>query len=176
MKRTTDFDGSRRITMVEVSGSESIVRFNGRVLVCYIIGWMLILCAVFILIAAFGFVSGDDKANDEVFAAVMVLATALLVSKVFPMARAFSQAYAAVGPDGVRLRLLKRRGLKYTPLPEKRFKLEEIGDITYGAYGGYTRVCRFRAGKVMYALYEEGCPSPRTVAKLMAEMKGVPLA
>jgi len=81
--------------------------------------------------------------------------------------RVLSQAFVAIGPDGVRLR--RRKGVMYL-LPEQRFKWEEIGDIACNG-----AVCRFRAGGHLYTLEDANSPSPRTVAQLMAEWKGVGL-
>jgi hypothetical protein len=78
----------------------------------------------------------------------------------------------AIGPEGVRLGLLKRTGSKRSLLQEQHFKWEEIEHITYDSDKG---VCRFRARNYTYELTDDNSPSPRTVAKLMAERMGVQL-
>ena len=110
----------------------------------------------------------------------MAVPTAALL---FVTARPFSRSFVAIGPEGVRLELLKftagdpvglvKRYARWTPQQEQRFKWEEIGDITYDSDKG---VCRFRARNYIYELTDNNSPSPRTVAKLMAERLGVQLA
>jgi hypothetical protein len=90
--------------------------------------------------------------------------------KSFKAGRAFSQAFVAIGPDGVRLHLLRKKGLTYVPLREQCFKWQEIGEVVYDG-----RFCRFRAGSQIYTLSDENSPPPLTVAQLMAERKGVQL-
>ena len=67
---------------------------------------------------------------------------------------------------------MKRTGSKRSPLPEQRLKWEEIGGLTYDSDKG---VCRFRARNSTYELTDDNSPSPRTVAKFMAERMGVEL-
>jgi drug/metabolite transporter (DMT)-like permease len=83
---------------------------------------------------------------------------------------AFSRAFVVIGPDGVRLRLVKK-DFPFKLLPEQRFKWEEIGQIACGR-----GICNFRAGSQGYELNGFNSPSPTTVAQLMAERKGVQLS
>lgn len=160
------------------SGNESIVRYNrGFILILYVVGWLLIVLAVVFLGAALrgatGWVAPIGVGLPSVFTARIL----------FSMARRFSRSFVAIGPEGVRLVLLKftagnrvggfvTRYARWTLRQEQRFKWEEIGDITYDSDKG---VCRFRARNNIYELTDNDAPSPRTVAKLMAERNGVQL-
>lgn len=157
--------------MVVRSGNENIVRYNrGWTLTLQVVGWLLILGAV---VALGGALLGQVGWEMPLYFGGMGVPTAGLL---FVTARPFSRSFVAIGPEGVRLGLLKcTAGSGYatwTPLQEQRFKWEEVWDITYDGDKG---VCRFRAGSHIYELTDNNSPSPRTVAKLMAERKGVQL-
>lgn len=160
------------------SGNESIVRYNrGFILTLHVVGWLLILLAVVFLGAPLW---GAGTWVAQLYLGVPSVFTAWML---FSMARRFSRIFVAIGPEGVRLALLNftpgqrvagvvTRYGRWTPLQEQRFKWEEIGDITYDSDKG---VCRFRARNNIYELTDNDAPSPRTVAKLMAERKGAQL-
>jgi hypothetical protein len=95
-----------------------------------------------------------------------------VVWRVFSLTGPFSRSFVAIGPEGIRLGLMKRTGSKRSTLPEQHFKWEEIEHIAYDSDKG---VCRFRARNYSYELTDNNSPSPRTVAKLMAERMGVQL-
>jgi hypothetical protein len=90
--------------------------------------------------------------------------------KVFKPGRVLSQAFVAIGPQGVTLHLLAKDWITYVPVPEQRWTWEEIRDITC-----HGRVCRFRVGSHVYTLNDDNSPSPPEVAQLMAERMGVQL-
>jgi hypothetical protein len=153
--------------MVVRSGDESIVRYNrGFTLTLHVAGWALILLAAADLGGAF---LGKVNWSSSLF---FWVASVYVVWRVFSIARPFSRCFVAIGPEGVRLGLMKRTGSKRSPLPEQRLKWEEIGGLTYDSDKG---VCRFRARNSTYELTDDNSPSPRTVAKLMAERMGVEL-
>jgi hypothetical protein len=164
--------------MVVRSGNESIVRYNrGFILTLHVVGWLLILLAVVSLGAV------PFQATTWVASLCVGVPSAFTARILFSMARRFSRSFVAIGPEGVRLELLKftegkrvagfvTRYARWTVLQGQSFKWEEIGDITYDSDKG---VCRFRARNTMYELTDNDAPSPRTVAKLMAERKGVKL-
>jgi hypothetical protein len=89
---------------------------------------------------------------------------------VFKVGRVLSQAFVAIGPKGVTLHLLAKKGFTYVPLPKQRWTWEEIRDITCDG-----RVCRFRVGSHVCTLDDDNSPSPPEVAQLMAERMGVQL-
>src|SRR5580692_9736529 len=147
--------------MIVRPGDESIVRYNrGFTVGLQVLGWVFILMVVVALGAA---VLSEVTWLVALFFA---LPSAYLVWRMFSIALPFSKTFVAVGPEGVRLQLLKRIQGKWSLLPEQRFKWEEIGHITYDSYKG---VCRFRACNDGYELTDDDSPSPRTVAKLIAE-------
>jgi hypothetical protein len=143
--------------MIVRSGDRSIVRYSRWfILGLYAVGSALILDAAFFLLLG-------------VYAAHwFAVPAALLAPKLYSLARVFSRGFVAIGPEGVRLGLLKNCGLTWVALREQSFPWEEIGDITYDAAH---RVCRFQAGNSRYALTYDNSPSPKTVAKLLAERK-----
>ena len=150
------------------SGIESIVGYNrGFRVTLRVLGWYLILSAAAMLAGA---ILGPLPWGVPIYYRGLSVFLAWLM---FRTARPFSQTFVALGPEGVRLGLLNFNGGKWTPLPEQRFQWAEIGsDITYDSYKG---VCRFRARNLLYELNDNISPSPRTVAKLMAERRGVQL-
>jgi hypothetical protein len=163
--------------MVVRSGNESIVRFEREGIRGYFIGaWVLFFLAVATLAI------GLDEAADYSRWGHRILAFALskyvwagvggawAALRVYKNGLALSQAFVAVGPDGVRLRLLKDiKSIKYVLRPEQRFEWGDIGKITCDRGS-----CLFWAGSSLYTLHENS-PSPPTVAQLMAEWKGVQL-
>ena len=153
--------------MVVRSENESIVRCNrGFIVGLLVLGWVFILIAVVAL-------RGALLGKVTWLVALPFAVTALyLVWRVFSIARSFSRSFVAIGPEGVRLGLLKRTEATWSPLQEQSFRWEEIGHITYDSDKG---ICRFRAPDYTYELTDDNSPSPRTVAKLMAERKGVEL-
>jgi|HubBroStandDraft_6_1064221.scaffolds.fasta_scaffold623323_1 hypothetical protein len=153
--------------MVVRSGDESIVRYNrGFTLTLHVVGWVLILLALSDL---WGALLGKVDWSTSLF---FWVASVYVVWRVFSIARPFSRSFVAIGPEGVRLGLMKRTGSKRSPLPEQRFKWQEIGGLTYDSDKG---VCRFLACNHTYELSDNNSPSPRTVAKLMAERMGIEL-
>jgi hypothetical protein len=164
--------------MVVTSGDESIVRYNRAVTVgLRVVGSVCILIGVVSVGAA---LLGEVTWEFSLRYGVTSVYLAVLL---FPIARSFSRSFVAIGPEGVRLGLLKRgaRGGKWAAiwpwptwslLPEQRYKWEEIGHVTYDSSAG---ICRFRACDTNYELTDADSPSPRTVAKLLAERKGVQL-
>jgi hypothetical protein len=161
--------------MVVRSGNESIVRYDRERIRGYRIGGSLVFLAVVVIL-----VLGWDEAAGRsgwghriiVFAvsAWYAVPAAFIALKAYKAGWAFSQGFVAIGPDGVRLHLLRKEGFNLVPLPEQRFKWDEIDDIT--CYGGS---CRFRAGSHVHTLSDDNSPSPPMVAQLMAERKGVQL-
>ncbi|HEX4809571.1 MAG TPA: hypothetical protein VH325_11615 [Bryobacteraceae bacterium] len=161
--------------MVVRSGDESIVRYDReRVRGYYIGGSVLSLMAVMIVVLSLDDAAGQSGWGHRIIvfasSAWYAVIGAFLALKVYKAGRAFSQAFVAIRPDGVRLHLLRKKGLTCVLLPEQRFKWEDIGDITCN--GGS---CRFRVGGHVHTLSNDNSPSPPTVAQLMAERKGVKL-
>jgi hypothetical protein len=161
--------------MVARSGNESIVRYDRERIRGYRIGGsVLFFMAVILLVLALDEAAGQSQWGHRiiVFASYAWYAVpgAFIALKTYQAGRAFSQAFVAIGPDGVRLHLVRKKGLTCVLLPEQRFQWEQIGDITYN--GGF---CQFRAGSHLYTLGDNNSPSPPTVAQLMAERKGVQL-
>jgi hypothetical protein len=153
--------------MVVRSGNESIVRYNrGFTLTLQVVGWVLILLAVGDL---WGALLGKVDWSSSLF---FWVASVYVVWRVFSLTGPFSRSFVAIGPEGIRLGLMKRTGSKRSTLPEQHFKWEEIEHIAYDSDKG---VCRFRARNYSYELTDNNSPSPRTVAKLMAERMGVQL-
>jgi hypothetical protein len=163
--------------MVVKSGNESIVLYNrGFTVTLRVLGWVLSFLA---LVLFGGALLGQIPWVMPLCFGVLAAFTAGLL---LMYAREFSRGFVAFGPEGVRLGLLKfnagdpygfvRRYATWTPLPEQRYKWEEIGNITYDSDKG---ACRFRARNNTYELTDNNSPSPRTVARLMAERKGVQL-
>jgi hypothetical protein len=153
--------------MVVRSGNESIVRYNrGFTLTLQVVGWVLILLAA---VDLWGALWGKVDWTSSLF---FWMVSVYVVWRVFSIARLFSRSFVAVGPEGVRLGLMKSSGSKRSTLPEQHFKWEEIADISYDSDKG---VCRFRARNYTYELTDDNSPSPRTVAKLMGQRMGVQL-
>ena len=159
------------------SGNESIVRYNrGFTVTLRVLGWFLILGAAIFL---WGVIFEGISWSGPLYLGGLSVFTACYL---FVTVRPFSRSFVAVGPEGIRLGLMKfhpgdpvsmvQRYAIWTLLPEQRLKWEEIGNITYDSDKG---VCRFRARNYNYELTDNNSPSPRTVAKLMAERKGVQL-
>ncbi|HTX34977.1 MAG TPA: hypothetical protein VME43_08145 [Bryobacteraceae bacterium] len=164
--------------MVVKSGDESIVRFDRERGRGYAIGaWVLL------LIALGNMAVGLDDARAYHRWKNRILAWALSSSvwfgapaawaawKAFQSSRVLSQAFVAIGPDGVKLHLVKWSVAKiqYLPLPEQRFTWEEIQQVHWVGDS-----CNYWVRGQPYTLTDENSPSPRTVAQLMAERKRVP--
>lgn len=88
------------------------------------------------------------------------------------IARRYSQTYVKIGPEGVRLCVLKQRGLMWTLLPERSFAWDDVFEI---ACNKYQRFAKFNAGGESFTLNDFDSPSPPEVAELMAKRKGEPL-
>ena len=99
---------------------------------------------------------------------------ALMAIQLYTMGRAYARTYVAVGPEGVRIHLPTSGGAPLAIGNELRFQWSEIDGITY-EHKLRKRVCRFTASDYIYTLTQNNCPSPGTVAELLAEKKGVPL-
>jgi hypothetical protein len=174
--------------------TETVVRFGrDRIRGYYIFGALLLLIVVLNLAVGFWIEAGPSERHRSTidmllavlrqpkegyvrrgafFAVTMGLALFAAV-KLFQAARVFARAFVAIGPDSVTLRLVRKQGQgpsSYSLLPEQRFAWDAIHTITYTE--GY---CRFVVHGDAYLLDADICPSPGTVARLMAERKGTPL-
>lgn len=162
--------------MVERSGNETIVRFDRERIRGYRIGGLVVFFIALTLLAI-----GLDEATGgshlgytanpvSIIRALILSAIAAYIGvKGYKSGTAFSHAFVAIAPEGVRLQLLTKV-FPFQLLPEKRFRWDEIGDIACNK-----GLCRFRAGGRVYELSNYNSPSPTTVAQLMAESKGVHL-
>jgi hypothetical protein len=173
--------------------TETVVRFGrDRIRGYYIFGALLLLIVVLNLAVGFWIEAGPSERHRSTidilmavlrqprqgyvrrgafFAVTMGLALFAAV-KLFQAARASSRAFVAIGSEGVTLHLMRKTGpSSYALLPEQRFAWDAIHTVTYTE--GY---CRFVVDGVAYLLDADICPSPGTVARLMAERKGTPLS
>jgi hypothetical protein len=161
--------------MVVRSGSESIVGYDRERIRGYRIGGLVVLSlALANLAIGVDEAAGYSRWWDRILALVpyaIYMAPAVFIGlKCYKAGRVLSQAFVAVGPQGVRLHLLAKKGFTYVPLPEQNLKWEEIRDISFDG-----RFCRFRVGGHLYTLNDHNSPSPLTVAQLMADRMGVQL-
>lgn len=159
------------------SGNETIIRYSrGLIAVYYVIVVSAGILSVLSLLAAIGEAVDNQPWKDKFLGVVSwfggTLALAAMSAQLYSMARALARTFVAMGPEGVRLCLPKSDGDLWKPGTERHVKWEEISDISYEG-NTRRRVCRFQAGKYIYTLTANKCPSPKTVAKMLAEKKGV---
>ncbi len=161
--------------MIVRSGNESIVRVDRERIRGYRIGGSVVFfLALANLAIGLDEAAGYSRWGNRILAfgryAIYMVPAAILSIQVFKVGRVLSQAFVAIGPQGVTLRLLTRKVYTFVPRPEQRLTWEEIRDLTCDG-----RVCRFRAGSQVYKLDDDNSPSPPEVAQLMAERMGVQL-
>jgi hypothetical protein len=161
------------------SGTETIVRHSrALIVVYYVLAGASGLITVFSMMVAAGEAVAARPWIDKIYGVASwflgALAFGAMSVQVYAMGRALSQSFVAVGPDGLRLKLPKSGGDRWAPGVERRFKWEEVGDITYQG-DLRRRVCTFHAGDFFYTLTQNNSPSPGTVARLLAEKMGVAL-
>jgi hypothetical protein len=164
--------------MVVKSGGESIVRFDRERSRGYAIGaWVLLLIALGNMAVGLDDARAYHRWKNRILAWALSgsvwfgLPAAWAAWQAFQSSRVLSQAFVSIGPDGVRLHLVKwsLAKVRYLPLPEQRFTCEEIQQVHW-----VRDCCAYWVRGQPYTLTDENSPSPRTVAQLMAEGKGVP--
>lgn len=155
------------------SGSETIIRYSrGLIAVYYVLVFACSLMALLCLFGALGVAVEGGTWQSKLWSAVSwvfgALMLASLANQTYTLGRTYAQTFVAIGPDGVRLNLPKAIGA------ERHLKWEEIGEITFEK-NMRRRVVNFVACKYRYTLTQNSCPSPETVAKMLAERKGIVL-
>jgi hypothetical protein len=169
---------NRRMAVVK-SGGETIVRYSrGLIGVYYALVAATGIISVLCLMAALGMAVETGPWTHKLWSVVSwiggAVSFALMTIQLYTMGRTYARTYVAIGPEGVRIHLPKSDGILLAIGNELRFKWSEIANITY-EHNLRKRVCRFTAGDYIYTLTQSNCPSPDTVAQLLAEKKGVPL-
>lgn len=183
------------LRMVEESGGEKIVRMDReQIRLYYIIGWgMILISAIYACAGLSGWLFDAPGPlwsgwRGRLGALLIPLILTILAVKLFRTAQRCSQVFVAIGPDGVRLRLMQAKfdfskPLTTTPnyqvlfipvpklLPEERFSWDEIGGIKKEEDG----TCIFHARDRLYKLKDGNCPPPFVVAQLLAEGMGIQL-
>lgn len=169
---------------VVISGDETIVRYSrGLVGTHYALVGASGIIAVLFLVNALSTAVETGAWAHKLWPVVSWMAGALSFSmmaiQVYKTARAHARTYVAIGPVGVRMQLPGSQlpGLGGDLLEigkERRFQWSEIAEITC-EHKLRKSICRFTAGEYIYTLTQNNCPSPATIARLMAEKKGLPL-
>jgi hypothetical protein len=164
---------------VVTAGNETIVRYSrGLIAVYYVLVAASSVISLLSLVVAAGMAVDKSSWKDKawgiggcIFGSLSFASGAF---QVYTMGRAYAQTWVAIGPEGARMQLPRSDGDVLAIGRERQFKWEEIGDIAYES-NLRKRACTFRAGDYVFTLNQNNCPSPRTVAMLLAEKKGVAL-
>ena len=164
-----------KLPRVTIGAMETVVRYRTRVGCYYVAAVMIGLFGVILLFATLGYAVEAKGWKKDFGAGLACFGSALFAEfiawRLVWKARVYSRALVAVGPGGVRMRLVNLDGTVEWGDDEVRFAWDDIGGVGVDYEG-----CRFTAVGHTYMLSPRNCPSPGTVARLLQDRKGAPTA
>ena len=164
--------------MVSAPESETFIQYSrGQIVMLRVVSVLVFLIAAgiglisaLLLTSAFGDSGVDHSLKTPVTVTVILMVGAAV--GIWIIADRYSQIYVKLGPEGVRLRQLRQRGLMWKLLPERSFAWDEISEIASNTVEKYAS---FNADGESILLNPWDSPAPAQIAELMAKRKGVHL-